>query len=92
MKTLKKFDYGRGKNGSGIQLGDLSVYFSYSTVVAFWTPRTGLKIRENDWGATTGRHLSAIESMHGADREDRVKGSEFDELLNQIQLTYEVNL
>ncbi len=36
-------------------------YFSYRTCVAFRTPDTGLIVRQNDWGPTTGKHLNWID-------------------------------
>lgn len=35
-------------------------YFSYNTLVAFRTKESGLVVRENDWGPTTGKHLNWI--------------------------------
>ena len=47
-------------------------YFSYDTLIAFTCP-TGLVIRENEWGPTTGKHLNAIDE----DKKKRVTGDEF---------------
>ena len=35
-------------------------YFSYKTLVVFNSRETGLVVRRNDWGPTTGKHLNAI--------------------------------
>lgn len=49
-------------------------WFSYETLVAFETPKTGLVIRKNDWSTTTGKHLNAIDS----DKSKRISGEEFE--------------
>jgi len=61
-------------------VGDLDVYFSYQTPVAFRGPSTNYRIvvRENVWGPTTGRHLNAIDD---GDKKSRVGGREFEKLL-----------
>ena len=41
-------------------IGDLTLYFSYQTVIAFDSPKTGFVISENVWSMTTGRHLNEI--------------------------------
>ena len=53
------------------------VYFSYKTPIAFRTFKTGLVIRENDWGPTTGKHLNAIDS----DKSRRIPGEQFERRL-----------
>ena len=58
-------------------IGGLSVYFSYDTPVAFERPATGLVIRQNDWGPTTGRHLNWI----SPDKDRRIPGEQFEKQL-----------
>lgn len=58
----------------------LTVWFSYSTPVAFWHSKTGKVVRENEWGPTTGKHLNWIES----DKKRRVSGERFQELWSSI--------
>jgi hypothetical protein len=53
------------------------VYFSYKTPVAFRTFKTGLVVRENDWGPTTGKHLNAI----CTDKKTRIPGDQFEQEL-----------
>jgi hypothetical protein len=55
-------------------------YFSYETLVAFWTAQTGLVVRENDWGPTTGKHLNWIES----DKSKRISGEEFEKKCQEV--------
>lgn len=56
------------------------VYFSYKTPVAFRTPETGLVIRKNDWGPTTGKHLNAIDPDH----KKRIDGVMFEAQLKAV--------
>lgn len=55
-------------------------YFSYKTLVAFRTIKTGLVCIENYWGPTTGKHLNAIQP----DKSKRVNQNTFDIILNSI--------
>jgi len=55
-------------------------YFSYKTLVAFRSLKTGLVCRKNEWGVTTGKHLNWIQPDHKA----RVSSEEFDQLLETI--------
>lgn len=58
--------------------GKGTVFFSYSTPVAFETNKTGLVVRVNDWSNTTGKHLNAID---GGDKKKRISGEHFETLL-----------
>ncbi len=51
------------------------VYFSYKTPVAFSTPQSGLRVRKNTWGPTTGKHLNAID---GGNKSKRIDGERFE--------------
>ncbi len=51
-------------------------YFSYDTLVAFHTCKTGLVCHVNDWGTTTGKHLNWIQPNH----KQRVSHAEFERL------------
>jgi len=50
-------------------------YYSYDTLVAFRTAESGLVIRQNDWGPTTGKHLNWINKNHSL----RVSGEVFEQ-------------
>lgn len=60
-------------NAIVVTVGDLDVYFSYRTPVAFRHPSTGLVCSTNVWSVTTGRHLNAI-----APKSERVPFAEFE--------------
>ena len=53
-------------------------YFSYQTLVAFSTQKTGLVCLFNVWRTTTGKHLNAIQP----DKSKRVSGEEFKRIYN----------
>lgn len=44
-------------------IGNLTLYFSYETVVAFSSPHSGFVISKNVWSVTTGRHLNEINDL-----------------------------
>ena len=69
-----------GVNSLEFTIGNLSVYFSYKTPVAFSHPKTGLVIRKNDWGTTTGKHLNWICN----DKSKRISGEEFERKLEEV--------
>lgn len=54
MIYLSKID----NNLVRIDLGNLTIYFSYSTPVAFYDGQ--LHISKNIWSVTTGKHLNKI--------------------------------
>ena len=81
-------DYSSNNYGSSrlVSIGNLDLYFSYDTVIAFSSKYTGLIIRKNDWSTTTGKHLNAINSDHSI----RIKGDEFEYMLEETLAKYEL--
>jgi len=81
-------DYSSNNYGSSrsVYIGSLTLYFSYDTVVAFSSPKTGLVIRKNDWSTTTGRHLNAINE----NKKIRIDGEEFEKQLDTLMATYKL--
>lgn len=51
-----------------VSIGDLDVYFSYKTPVAFQLPGVGRVVHQNDWRVNMGKHLNWID---GADRKTK---------------------
>lgn len=47
-------------NFSKERVEGVSVWFSYTTIVAFYTENGDLICSENVWSSTTGRHLNKI--------------------------------
>jgi len=65
-----------GAHSMAIAMGNLTLFYSYDTVVSF--NFKGLKyVSENLWGRTTGKHLNAI----GGSK--RIKREEFEQLLKK---------
>ena len=64
----------------------MTIWFSYQTVVAFWTPDTGKVISENVWGVTTGKHLNWIDRDHSK----RLPYDQFTALLEQVSAEHNV--
>ena len=64
----------------------LTLHYSYDTVVAFRTPKTGLVISENNWSRTTAKHLNHIDR----DKSKRISKQEFEDQL--IEVLQEYNL
>lgn len=73
-----------GAHSLRVCIGSLTLYFSYETVVAFNSPKSGFHIRENDWSSTTGKHLNAIDR----DKSIRIPGVEFEAKLNETLAAY----
>lgn len=63
-----------------VEIGPLTVWFSYRTPVAFRAPGVGKVVRQNDWSTVTGKHLNWID---GKDKKNRVTGERFEELWSQ---------
>lgn len=68
-----------GSNALRVDLGRLTLYFSYKTIIAFCDGMAddGLVIRENSWSTTTGKHLNWIDEDH----KKRIASDEFEFML-----------
>lgn len=60
--------------------GNITLYFSYQTIVGFRHPEHGTVCRVNDWSTTTGKLLNEIQP----DKSKRVPGPEFEAMLSKI--------
>lgn len=67
-----------------VEIGDLTLYYSYNTVVAFSTIESGLVVCENAWGTTTGKHINWINK----DKKIRVPVEQFRKRLRQVLAKY----
>lgn len=76
-------NYSEGKtqqhNSVCVTIGNMVIYFSYRTPVAFQSCGE-LVVRQNEWGPTTGKHLRWID---GGDKSSRVDGDTFCTRLNK---------
>ena len=80
LMIIRKWNYSKNPKENGwngrtvaISVGAVTFFFSYDTVVAYKTPEEGLVITENNWQATTGKHLNWIHPDHDL----RIPHSEF---------------
>jgi hypothetical protein len=87
--TINNYSQGRSKqhNSTYVVVGDLTIYFSYRTPVAF-SYRGKQVVRQNDWSTTTGKHLNWID---GGDKASRVSGEEFQRLLEEAHKANKVD-
>lgn len=72
-------------NNTLVTIGDLNLYFSYETLIAFRI-ENDLVIRKNDWSIQTGKHLNSI----NPDKSIRIDGSEFEEQLKAVLESHEL--
>ena len=83
MALPKIGTYAPGSNNHEVELGKLTIFFSYQTPIAYHIQGVGYVVRQNEWGTVTGRHMNAID---GGDKKLRIAGSEFKLLLeNEIK-------
>ena len=73
-------------NAMRVDVGDLTLWFSYRTIVAFQAMGKPIVVRQNEWESTTGRHLNAID---GGDKASRVSAEAFGKLLDEALSKYQ---
>jgi len=74
--TIQLLNFGT-PNKNKVCVGDVAFFFSYSTIIAFHSPATGLVCSENVWSNTTGKFLNEIEP----NKSKRVSSDEFEKKL-----------
>ena len=77
--TLKTSHNG---NLSEVTIGNLTVWFSYETPIAYQSMNDPLRVSENVWGATTGKHLNAVD---GGDKASRLPREQFLTMLTVME-------
>lgn len=65
-------------NKNTVSIGNLRLWFSYKTIVAF-SGKNGFYCRVNVWGKTTGKLLNEIEPDHNK----RIEQEEFNKKLSE---------
>jgi len=68
-------------NVTRVELGALTFWFSYETVVAFYAPGSKRMVSENVWSVTTAKHLTLID---GGDKSSRIPHDEFTTALDAV--------
>jgi len=61
-----------------VEVAGVTVWFSYTTPVAFRGKEGGTVVRKNDWSTTTGKHLNLIDGGSPASKKERVSGEDFE--------------
>lgn len=67
-------------NALRFDVGPITVWYSYKTLVAFRVPGHPTVVSENRWTTTTGKHLNAIDK----DKNNRVDEATFDRLVREL--------
>ena len=81
ISTYGEYSSGNyGVNSMRVDIGPLTVYYSYKTPVAFRVDGHSLVVHQNNWGPTTGKHLNKID---GGAKEKRVDYETFTRLWNE---------
>ena len=68
-------------NVTRLGLGDLTIWYSYMTPIAFETRFTRV-VLQNVWGGATGKHLNAIDGGGKDAKKNRVSPDVFDKALD----------
>lgn len=76
--TIRAFDQ---PTCTKVQIGRLTLMYSYNTLVAFHHPDTGTVVHENIWSNTTNRTLNAIDGGSKRAKSERVTAEVFTEKL-----------
>lgn len=63
-----------------VDMGPVTLWFSYKTCVAFHVDGHPMVVRENEWRPTTGKYLNWID---GGRKSDRVDSETFERLYNE---------
>lgn len=80
MVKFENENLNSAKNFNSVTIGNIKLYFSYETCIAF--EKDGkMVVTANNWGNTTGKHLNWISS-----KEDRIPYEDFQKELNKLQI------
>lgn len=69
-------------NAARLDLGEVEIWFSYETPIAFRLAGGTPVVSENVWSTTTGKHLNLID---GGDKKGRLPHAEFTEALGKVE-------
>ncbi|MFH1011786.1 MAG: hypothetical protein V1784_11205 [bacterium] len=84
-----KSEYGSGAHAIRVDVGRLSIWYSYDTVVAIQDGNGALHVSENCWSTTTGKHLNAIDD---GDKKSRVPRADFELIVSEILRAHNLQL
>jgi len=73
LVTLRSYNENSALNAQRVDIGDVSFYFSYETIVAVqWAGNR--YVIQNQWSVTTGKHLNWID---GGNKKERLEPETF---------------
>lgn len=76
-----------GAHALMVNIGPVTIWFSYQTPIAFCAPNCPRIVRDNSWGPTTGKHLNWID---GGDKKSRVSSERFEQLWKEhVEVLFE---
>lgn len=78
-------------NLTQVNISDLTLWFSYETVVAYREPQGERVVSENVWSVTTGRHLAEIDGGVKVNK-DRLPHDEFQKRLTKVLRRYRLKV
>lgn len=78
-----------GAHSLQLHIGNLILWFSYDTVVAFAAPGHLRRVSENCWGPTTGKHLNWID---GGNKSNRLSRTEFEQQLESVLIAHKLSV
>ena len=71
-------------NLTKVNVGTVTVWFSYATPIAFKVYGQPRVVRENVWSTTTGKHLNYIDGGDKEAKERRVPSEDFNAALKRL--------
>ena len=74
---------GHTPNYATVNIGGLSLHFSYETLIALDTPDQRF-VRENDWGPTTGKHLNNVDGGTKEAKAKRLPSAAFKDAVDAV--------
>lgn len=80
---------GNSPQALSLGFGNVTLYFSYRTVIGLNSPLTGSVCCQNEWGPTTEKHMKAAGF---SDKNARKPYDEFQQVLKQVLDHYDLLL
>lgn len=71
-------------NFNSVEVGSVTVWFSYKTAIAFSAPGLGTIVRQNEWSTTTDKHLNRVDGGGKDAKDARVDGETFNNWLSNV--------
>lgn len=82
---------GHTPNYASVLIGNITLHYSYATVIAYEVGMRNPVVRKNNWGPTTGKHLNAIDGGSAFAKAERLDGDVFESQLSAIVNQIEVS-